>query len=86
MATRIKFTSDFVWTPPSTPAVSIGYKAGMRELVPDECAQAAIAAGKGERMARSDVAPRVFSTRRVRSRQEVEHELPEEQADDGGAV
>lgn len=42
---RVKFTEDFDYKPKSQ--VTIGYTAGMEMTVRRECAEAAIAAGKG---------------------------------------
>lgn len=45
---RVKFTADFDWKP--TRQVTIAYRAGDLEMVTTPCANAAIAAGKAEKI------------------------------------
>ena len=45
----VRFTADFSWR---RPAFSIDYKAGMTLNVTRDCANAAVAAGKAERVKR----------------------------------
>ena len=44
------FSGDFDWTPPNVPLLTIGYLAGMRCSVTEDCLAAAQAAGRAEKI------------------------------------
>lgn len=49
---RVRFTGDFDWSPPEfNGRVTMAYKAGMTLIVTTPCAEAAVAAGKAEKLA-----------------------------------
>jgi hypothetical protein len=46
---RVRFTADFDWSPSAlNGTVTTAYKAGQTHTVTRECAERAVAAGKGE--------------------------------------
>ena len=51
---KVEFTDSFTWTDPRAAFRSTEYKAGMVEMVTTPCAEAAILAGKAERIAGDD--------------------------------
>lgn len=49
----VRFLADFDWNPPEKPAVTLAFKAGYTCLVRRACGEAAITAGKAEKVARN---------------------------------